>query len=89
MKEINFDENIAREIAEGDRAGSIRTRFGDSVKLVYFGAKGNYPVVGLVDLGDEEVSKQWTSDGRIDMRPNVTSCYDLVIETETEGGGEA
>lgn len=58
-----------------------QTRDGFPVRLLATDAKGTYPIVGLVDLGDVEYSRQWTVDGKADYRKNVSTPYDLVERT--------
>lgn len=58
--------------------GRYQTRDGFPVRILATDAKGTYPIVGMVDLGDVEYSRQWTSDGKADYRKNVTTNYDLV-----------
>ena len=59
------------------------TRDGFPVRIVATDAKGRYPIVGLVDMDNAEYSRQWTADGKADIRSNVTTNYDLI-----EKGGE-
>lgn len=67
--------------------GTIKTRLGLKARIVHWGAKGNYPIVALIEQADgSEVCRQYTLDGKVDVRPNVTTSTDLIIETE---GGEA
>ena len=80
MKGTNFDINTAREITGGVTNGTIRTRDGFPVRLLAFNIKGRYPIAGVVDLGEEEYVRKWTEEGKADMRPNVNTNYDLVIE---------
>ena len=76
---------LAKEIIAGRKFGKIKTKHGDSVTLVHFNAKGDLPLVGLVDLGKNELAKQWTPEGKRN-KGGAPSVFDLVIETE---GGEA
>ena len=54
------------------------TRDGFPVRIIATDAKGRYPVVGLVDLGDVEYTRQWTEDGKADYRDFVKMNYDLI-----------
>lgn len=85
MIEIQFTEAAAREVSEGKRYGTIRTRDGFPVRLLAYDIKGTYPVAGVVDLGESEYCRQWTKEGKGDFRSYVRTNYDLVIEVE---GGE-
>ena len=80
MEGTNFDINTAREITGGVTNGTIRTRDGFPVRLLAFNIKGRYPIAGVVDLGDEEYPRVWTTEGKADLRPNVKTLYDLVID---------
>ena len=85
-KQKSFDIGIAREINGGIRPGVIKTRDGFNVRIVSWNAKGRFPIVGLVDMVNAEYARQWTENGSADLRPNIKSNYDLVIEEE--GGGQ-
>ena len=86
MTEIKFDENTAREIMAHVRFGNIKTRDGNPVRIICWNAKGEKPIVGLIDVGDIEIPMKYTAEGKIDTRDYVSMSTDLVIETE---GGEA
>lgn len=85
MIQVAFTEERAKDIKKSKFFGKIKTRDGDPVRILCFNAKGMYPIVGLIDKGADEVPMSYTREGKCDWRPNVTSNYDLVIETE---GGE-
>ena len=61
------------------------TRDGFPVRIVADNLKGRYPILGVIDLGEEEHAVKYTSVGKADRRPNVRTPYDLV---EVEKGGE-
>jgi hypothetical protein len=61
-----------------DISKTYTTRDGFAVRILATDAKGSYPVVGLVDLGDAEYCRQWTEEGKADYRRGVTSNYDLI-----------
>lgn len=61
-----------------DQNKQYTTRDGFPVRIVATDAKGRYPVVGLVDMDNAEYSRQWTREGKADIRPNVSTNYDLV-----------
>lgn len=86
MKETKFNENTAREINAKIRYGNIKTRDGHPARILCWNAKGWKPIVALIDLGGTEMPMKFTKEGKCDLRPNVTTNNDLVIETE---GGEA
>lgn len=86
MKQIPFDENKAREINAKVTFGRIKTRDGFPVRILTWNVRSQYPIAGVVELGKEEYVRQWTYDGKADLRPNVRSGFDLVLEVE---GGEA
>jgi len=85
MVEIKFNLNDALAIQKGEKFGMVKTRDGKPARIVCTDAKGNFPVVALIDCGGFESPSNYTADGRNDWRDNVTSNMDLVIETE---GGE-
>lgn len=86
MVEKQFDINEAKEIAEGKKLGKIKTRDGFEVTILHWSVRPSFPLAGIVHLGeDNDYVRQWTAEGKGDVRPHVTMKSDLVIETE---GGE-
>lgn len=85
MTEKKFSVDAARKITAKEMYGHIKTREGHPVRIVCWDAKGIKTIVGLVDFGVYEQVCMFTRDGKYDTRQNVTTNYDLVIETE---GGE-
>ena len=83
QKQFNIEE--ARLISEGKKLGNIKTRDGNPVRIICWDAKGEKPIVGLIDLVDIEISMKYTAEGKSDTRDFVSMNTDLVIETE---GGE-
>lgn len=64
------------------KSKKLTTRDGFPVRIITTDAKGQYPVVGLVDLGDTEYSRQWTAEGKSDFRSYVRTNYDLIEAKE-------
>ncbi len=85
MTEQKFNVNTAREITGKIKFGKIKTRDGRPVRIICWNAKGKMPIIALIDLGTFEFPSRFTNEGKHDIRPNVTSSFDLIIETE---GGE-
>jgi len=86
MTQKCFDIETARAIANGEVFGSIKTRDGFPVTILAWNVRPSFPLAGIVHLGDEnDYVRQWTSQGKGDVRPNVTMQCDLMIEME---GGE-
>jgi hypothetical protein len=85
MTERKFNEDTAREIMAHVRFGRIKTRDGNPVRIICWDAKGEKPIVVLVDVGDIEMPMKYTINGKSDTRDYVSMNTDLVIETE--GGG--
>lgn len=79
MNEICFVQDLAKEIQAGKAIGRIVTRDGKPARIVCWDAKGDYPLIGLIDLGYAETPARFTADGRHDIRSNVKSNYDLLI----------
>lgn len=87
MKEVKFDEKTARMITSGAVFGKVKTMLGLNARIVCWNAKGDFPIVALIELADgSEKSRQYTLDGKIDVRPNVRTNFDLTLLIE---GGEA
>ena len=74
MKQFNLEEYLKNP------SKKVVTRDGRNVRIICTDAKGNYPVVGLVDCENSEVAFNITKDGRID------SVLDLVFATEKHEG---
>ena len=85
MTEKKFNIGLAREINGSIKFGQIKTRDGKPARIICWNAKGNFPIVALIDMGDYEYPSNYTNDGKNDWRDNVRTNMDLVIETE---GGE-
>ena len=81
----NDFESMAREITAGITEGTIRTREGRPVRIISWDAKGDYPIVALVDYGFKEAPESYTLDGKYDTRKNVRSSFDLVIDAVGNG----
>ena len=62
---------------------SYMTRDGFPVRIIATDAKGRFPIVGLVDMENAEYPRQWTHEGKADIRDYVKTNYDL-IETGKE-----
>ena len=82
-KQFNLED--ALKIQKGEKSGKIVTRDGKDVRIVCTDAKGDRPIVALMMHGSYEWPGLFTTDGRNDVRENVTTNSDLLLETE---GGE-
>lgn len=86
MTEKQFNIEDARKIMTGEMYGRVKTRDGFDVTILTWNLRPAYPIGGIVHLGEgNDYLREWTADGKGDIRPNVTMCSDLVIEME---GGE-
>lgn len=86
MTQVQFNEATAREVTGGVRLGQVKTRDGFDVTIIYWDVESAYPIAGILHHGEkDDVVMQWTREGKRDIRRNVTTNFDLVIETE---GGE-
>lgn len=87
MVEKKFNIEEAREIAEGKKLGSIKTRDGFPVTILAWNVRPSFPLAGIVHLGeDNDYLREWTAEGKGDIRPNIIMRSDLILEVE---GGEA
>lgn len=87
MVEKKFSIEEAREIADGKKLGSIKTRDGFRVTILTWNLRPAYPIGGIVHLGDDnDYLREWTAEGKCDIRPNIVMRSDLILEVE---GGEA
>lgn len=86
MVQRQFNIEDARKIASGEMLGKIKTRDGFEVTILHWSVRPSFPLAGIVHLGeDNDYVRQWTAEGKGDIRPNVTMQCDLILETE---GGE-
>ena len=83
MNKVCFVLELAKDIQAGKSKARIVTRDGHSVRIVCWDAKGDYPLIGLIDMIYSEFPARFTAEGRYDLRKNVKSSYDLLIK---EGG---
>ena len=86
MIQKQFNEEEAREITEGKKFGTIKTRGGFPVRIIAWDLKSRYCIAGVIHMDEDECVRQWTLEGKADFRRNVKSSLDLVLETE---GGES
>lgn len=87
MVQKQFNENDARKIVSGEMLGKVKTRDGFEVSIIVWDIDASHRIGGIVHLGDHcDYLRQWLPNGKSDRRNNVTTNYDLVLETE---GGEA
>lgn len=86
MTQIQFNIEDARKITTGEKYGRVVTRDGFPVTILAWDVRPSFPLAGIVHLGDDnDYVRQWTSQGKGDIRPNVVMKCDLVLEVE---GGE-
>jgi len=84
-----FNLKTARNIFTfGKSYGEVITRDYHKVRILTFVAKGDFPIVGTVEIGDMDVAMQWTLDGKRDLRDNVTTKHDLLLLVPDEEGGD-
>ena len=89
LTEKPFDLQTARNIfIFGKSHGEVRTRDYRKVRILTFLVKGDFPIAGIVDLGDRDVVMQWTLKGKRDLRDNVTTNGDLLLLVPDEEGGD-
>lgn len=79
MSEVVFSLQLAKDIQAGKTKGRIVTRDGKPVRILCWDAKGDYPLIGLIDLKQIEVPGRFTIGGKHDIRDNVKTDYDLHI----------
>ena len=85
MTEFKFDFDLSKKIANGAVAmGAIMTREYRPVRMLASDAHGDFPLVGLITIGRQEVVCQWTENGKCDTRDNVTTNNDLILLVEDE-----
>ena len=83
-----FDLQTARNIfIFGNSFGEVRTRDYRKVRILSFAAKGDFPIVGTVEIDKQDVAMQWTLEGKRDLRDNVTMNHDLLLLVPDEEGG--
>lgn len=79
MKPFNLDEYLANP------SRKVVTRDGNAVRIVCTDKKGNnYPVVALIEWGDNEEISEYTKDGC--LNDGRTTEYDLFFAPEKHEG---
>lgn len=71
----------------GPEKGHVRTRDYRVVKILSLSARGGFPIVGVIQMNDNDIATQWTNDGKLDPRKNVTTDSDLLLLLPDEEGG--
>lgn len=56
MKEFNFEES--------KNGKSVCTRSGNNVEILKWNARGKYPIIGIINLDDEDIEMSWTKEGK-------------------------
>lgn len=78
---VPFNIELAKRITNGTKLGRIVTRDGLNARIVCFDARGNYPIVALLDLYHyTETISTVTPDGRVDALNAHEDPLDLFIE---------
>lgn len=67
----------ANKIMNGELDAKICTATGVAVRIICTNAKGDFPVIGLIDYGNNERPKRFTVDGK--HRDDCISDFDLYI----------
>lgn len=86
LTEQPFDFAVMHQVINGLIKGEVRTNTYHKVTILTLVAKGDFPIVGLVEKQDGEHAMQWTLTGKLDTRENVTTDGDLVLLVEEKGG---
>jgi hypothetical protein len=85
LKKVHFSEKTALRIVNGAQEGYIRTRDNRPVRLLCNDARGEYPIVGLIEMEMGDLVSTWTRSGKHDARRSDRDCADLILFVE-EGG---
>ena len=79
MKSFNLEEYLANPNRK------VITRDGRNVRIRCTDAKGDYPIVGLVDCNDTEIPLVFTEKGKIEVN-FCNDPMDLFFDTEKHEG---
>lgn len=75
---VPFEVGMAKKITSGEVSGRVVTRDGRSARIICWDRKGKFPIIALIDNGDDEVYQYYYADGIIEHRINLGS--DLMLE---------
>ena len=80
-----FDIEEAKAITAGETDGRLVSRDGFPARIIFWEAKGNFPIIALIDDGSDEHPYCYTMNGRSDTRDFVRTSHDLMIEYGDNG----
>lgn len=78
MVKVPFDIELAKKITNGTKEGRIVTREGRSARVICWDRKGKFPIMALIENGDNEGYQYYYADGIIEHR--INSGSDLMLE---------
>lgn len=78
LVKVPFEVELAKEISNGTKEGRIVTRDGRSARVICWDRKGKFPIMALIDNGDDEDYQYYHADGIIEHRINLGS--DLMLK---------
>lgn len=83
-----YNNATARRITDGTIKGYIQTRSGNNVRILCDDAKGEYPLIGLVEDELCERPMQWTLKGKYIALRKEPHRHDLVMFVQEKGGDQ-
>jgi len=89
MKTVNFDISLAKAIVSGARKGVIKTKEGNTVRLLYIESnyitRDKFNILGEVTYDDGEISLElYQIDGSYYIGPEDDDEQDLIIQLPEE-----
>ena len=74
---LPFNIEDANKIMKGELDAKVCTATGVEVRIICTDAKGDFPVIGLINYGNNERPKRFTANGN--HRDDYMSEFDLYI----------
>ena len=74
---LPFNIDDANNIMKGELDAKVCTATGVDVRIICTDAKGDFPVIGLINYGNNERPKRFTANGN--HRDDYMSEFDLYI----------
>lgn len=80
MRQFNLEEYLKNPTRE------VITRDGNSVRILCTNAKGNFPIIALVNYDDSEKYYGYTACGKININQDIDCDLDLFFVPEKKEG---
>lgn len=87
IKDNNKEYNLKPFNLEEAKAGKpVCTKGGQKARIICFDAKGDYPIIALIDNTTQETDLHYTLSGRAHLYTDTESDFDLMMLSEKKEG---